>query len=143
RLETAAQIQRFEKEKAELKAAEEARQAEAARLSEVKRELSEAEKRSRAEQEQFLLEKANLERLTKEVAQRRVEVEASLHKALEEDLRLLEMQKATDHSRRPASAESLWLEPEICERTDMAELAHERAERLRQLFNEVHNLADL
>jgi HEAT repeats len=143
-LDAEAQIRRFDEVKAKLTAAVEARQAEAERLRiEAQRQLSEAEKRSRAEQEQFLLEKANLERLTEEVAQRRVEVEASLHKALEDDLRLLEMQKATDHSRRPASAESLWLEPEVYQRTDTAELAHERAERLRQLINEVHNLADL
>jgi hypothetical protein len=175
RLETAARIQRFDEEKAELKAAVEARQAEAERFRiEAERQLSEAENRSRAEQEQFLLERADLERLTEEVAHRRAEVEASLHKALEEDLRVLELQKATDRSRRPASAEILWLEPEICQRTDidqrlleethlhaqdlqrlieeearrsaeveeqrLAELAHDRAERARQLINESNNL---
>jgi len=145
RLETAALMRQFDEEKAELEAAVEARQAEAERLRiEAKRQLGEAENRSRAEQEQFLLERADLERLTEEVAHRRAEVEASLHKVLEEDLRLLEIQRATDQIRRPASAEILWLEPEICQRTDIDQSLLEetrlRAERERQLINEVHNL---
>jgi hypothetical protein len=54
--------------------------------------------------------------VTEEVAHRPGEVEASIRKALEE-IRLLEMQHATEQSSEPVSVESLWLEPEICERT--------------------------
>jgi len=115
RLENEAQIRRLQEERAELEAAlEAARQAEAERLRrEAECQISEAENRSRAEQEQFLLPMADLERVTEEVAHRRAEVEASLHKANEENGRLLEMQQAAEQSRQ----EILWLEPEICQRT--------------------------
>jgi fused signal recognition particle receptor len=141
RLETEAEIRRLEEERAEREAAVEARQAEAVRLRmEAKRELSEAENRSRAEHEQFLLPTADLERVTEEAAHRRVEVEASLNKALEEDRRLLEMQQATEQSRQPSSAELLWLEPDICQRTDIDQRLLEetrlRAQDQQQLIEE-------
>jgi hypothetical protein len=111
---------RMEEERAELEAAEEARKLEADRLRmEEDRQISEAEIRSRAELEQFLLPRADLEHVTEEVAHARVEVEASLHKALEEDRRHLEMQQAMEQSSQPSSAELLWLEPEICQPTDI------------------------
>jgi hypothetical protein len=120
RLENETQIRRLQLERAELEAAVEACQSEAERLRmEAERQISEAENRSRAEQEQFLLPTADLERVTEEVAHRRAEVEASLYKAPEEDRRPLEMQQATEQSRQPSSAELLWLEPEICQRTDI------------------------
>jgi hypothetical protein len=99
RLQTQAQIQRLDEERAELAAAA------AARQSEAERQLSEADSKSRAEQGQLLLQTANLEQLTAEVAQRRAEVEASLHKANEEDERMLEMQQATEERRLEAAAQ--------------------------------------
>ena len=106
RLQTQAQIHRLDEEKAELAAAAAARHSEAERqLIEAKRQLSEADTLSRAEQEQLLLQTANLERLTAEVAHRRAEVEASLHKANEEDERMLEMQQATEQRRLEAAAQ--------------------------------------
>jgi hypothetical protein len=122
-LETEAQIRRFEEERAELEVAVEARQAEAERVRlEAERQISEAGNGSRAEQEQFLLPRADLERITEEAAHDRAEVEASRHKALEEDRRLLEMQQGPEQSRQPSSAELLWLEPEICQQTDIDQL---------------------
>jgi chromosome segregation ATPase len=128
RRESEAQIQRFGQEKVKLEAAIETRQAEVARLCQVERELNEVESGTRAEHEQLLRQTADLERLTEEVAQRRAEVEASLHKANEENGRLLEMQQAAEQSRQ----EILWLEPEICQRTtidqSVLELEHLHAE---------------
>src|SRR4030095_13039668 len=101
---------------AELAAAVEARQAKGERLRpDAERRLNEAQNRNRSEHEQLLRQTADLERLTAEVAQRRAEVEASLHKANEENGRLLEMQQAAEQSRQ----EVLWLEPEIYQQTDI------------------------
>jgi hypothetical protein len=103
-------------ERAGLEAAVEAQLAAAERLRmEVLHQISEAENRSRAEEEQSLVGTADLERLNEEVADRRAEVEAAFHKAYQEVR--LELQQATEQSRQPTSEESLWLEPEICEPT--------------------------
>jgi hypothetical protein len=111
---TRTELRRLDEVKAELEEAVEACQAEVERLrTDAERRLNEVQKRNRGEHEQLLRRTADLERLTQEVAQRRAEVEASLHKANEENGRLLEMQQAAEQSRQ----EILWLEPEICERT--------------------------
>ncbi len=90
----------------------------------------------------MLLETADLERLTEDVAHRRAEVEASLHRALEEDLRVLEIQRATDDSLRSASAQNLWLEPEICQRTDIDQsLLEETCLRERYAVEELERIS--
>ncbi len=132
RLETESQIRRLDEEKAELAAAVEARQVEAERLRiETERQLSEAKSRSRAEQEQFFLETADLERVTEEVAHRRAEVEASLHQANEEDLRLLEMQQATVQMRHKTAAQMRRLDEEKAEFEAAVEARQAEAQRLR------------
>ena len=152
RLDIEAQAKRFDEERAEIEGALKARQAEAERqLIEAGSQLIEAEK-SRAEQEQFLLQTADLESGTEEVARRRSEVEAALHKANEEDLRLLEIPQATEQSRQPASEEILWLEPEICESSQpvfvtqtaaqLADRPDEEVEKLRSLGWEQGELAE-
>jgi hypothetical protein len=86
--------------------------------------------------------------VTEDVAHRRAEVEALLHKTNEEDRRLLEMQaliQAKEQSRRRTSAELLWLEPEMCQRTDIAQLAdlpEEEVEKLRSLEWEQEELPE-
>jgi hypothetical protein len=86
---------------------------------------------------------AHVERVTEEVAHRRAEVEASVQKADEEGRRLLEMQartQATEQSCQQALAELLWLETEICQRTDTAQRLLEetrlRAQEQQQLIEE-------
>jgi chromosome segregation ATPase len=113
---TRTELQRLDEEKAQLEAAVGARHVEVERLRmDAERRLNEAQNRNRAEHEQLRRQTGELERLTGEVAKRRAEVEASLHKANEENGRLLEMQQAEERSRQ----EVLWLEPEICERSDV------------------------
>ena len=77
RVQAEAQIRRLDEEKAELQSALETRQREAVRFRmEAEQQLNEAQNRSRAEQEQFVQQTANLERLTQEVAHRRECAEA-------------------------------------------------------------------
>ncbi|MFZ0063745.1 MAG: hypothetical protein WAL47_17065, partial [Pyrinomonadaceae bacterium] len=139
RLQTQAQILRLDEEKAELATAAAARQAEAKRqLSEAQRQLSEADNINGAEREQLLLQTANLERLTAEVAHRRAEVEALLHKANEEDERLLETRQATEQRRLEAAAQIRRFDEEkaglkTAVEARQEELEHVRIEAKRQL----------
>jgi hypothetical protein len=121
------EMERLNRERAQLAAAEAGRRAEAERIRE-------AEERNRADHEQLRLELEGLRRVTEEVSTRRAEVEAARKKADEDAERLLEAQvriRAEEDASARAEAERMQLEAEL----------HERVKTLQRLLEETRRRA--
>jgi hypothetical protein len=130
-------LRQLEREKTQLVADE------VARITEAERLRSELQDKGRVEQEQLLVQIAELRRVAEEVAVRRAAIDAGRRHAEEAAQRLLEVQsriEAAEASSRQREAERLKVEAEIYERVEteqrLLEEARLRAQADQQLLED-------